>query len=117
MITDLLEYWTAQGVEFAVVGDDLCYEAPADVDIDAMLAALRPRKEAIVKHLRGLAVPCSCGDSIGYRLNGRVTCRTCSPKPDEATKVVFNNETHEWDDFEAAKAEARAKLNAKDGPA
>lgn len=117
MIADLLEHWTGRGVEFAVVGDDLCYDAPADVDIDAMLDAVRPRKEAIVQHLRGLAVPCSCGDSIGWRLNGRVTCRTCSPKPDLATKVVFNEETHEWDDFEAAKGEARAKRNGKDATA
>lgn len=52
-VAELLEHWTAQGVEFAVDGADVVFDAPTDVDLDALADALRPRKHAIVAYLSG----------------------------------------------------------------
>jgi hypothetical protein len=52
MISELLEHWASMGCEFAVDGGDVVFDAPADIDLDELAAAIQPRKAAVVAYLQ-----------------------------------------------------------------
>jgi hypothetical protein len=52
MIAELLEHLGGEGVEFAVDGNDIIFDAPLHLDREELIAMIAPRKAAIIAYIR-----------------------------------------------------------------